>query len=129
MDVKKVDFNKMNIGVLAYLGDAVYELEVRSYLIRKMNYKVNELDKQATNYVSAISQSGIIDELTLNNILTEDEISLIKRARNYKTHSKPRYVDIKTYKKATSLEVLFGALYLSGKTARIKELMKEITGD
>ena len=129
MDVKKVNVKEMNIGVLAYLGDAVYELEIRNYLVKKTGYKAQELDRKATEYVSAVSQSKIIDDLTQREILTPNELELINRARNYKTHSKPRYVDIKTYKKATALEVLFASLYLENNKLRIDQLMKEIMGD
>ena len=129
MEVKHMNYKDINPGVLAYIGDAVYELEIRKYLIESGSMKVNTLDKVAVNYVSAVSQSKILDNLIDKKILTEEELNCVTRARNYKPHSKPRYVDIKTYKKATALEALFGMLYLHDNKKRINEIMKEIKGE
>ena len=123
-----MSYKEIKPGVLAYLGDAVYELEIRKYLIESGNTKTNSMDKEAVNYVSAVSQAKILDMLLEKNVLTEEEISCVTRARNYTPHSKPRYVDIKTYKKATALEALFGMLYIYNKE-RINEIMKEIKGE
>lgn len=124
-----MNVNEINMAALAYLGDAVYELEIRKYLLNKKISKSNDLQKSAINYVSAKAQAEILENLQDKNIFNEAELLLIKKARNYKTASKPRYVDIKTYKKATALEALFGALYISNNFSRIKILMKEILGD
>lgn len=124
MDVKKI-----NVAALAYLGDAVYELEVRKYLLSQKIFKVNDLQKESVKYVSAVSQAEILNKLISNGVLTEEETMLIKRSRNYKPNSKPRYTNIKTYKMATALEALFGYLYLTDDIKRIKLLMKEIFGD
>ena len=129
VDVILLNINEINSGVLAYLGDSVYELEIRSYLISKTHVKPNELQRLAINYVSAESQAKILDNLLAKNILTEEEISTIKRARNYSPNSKPKHTDIKTYKKATALEALFGVLYINEEKIRIKELTKEIVGE
>ena len=128
MEVKHMNYKEINPGILAYLGDAVYELEIRKFLIESGNSKVNEMDKEAVNYVSAVSQSKILDGLINRNLLTEEELNCVMRARNYTPHSKPRRVDIKTYKKATALEALFGMLYIYNKE-RISEIMKEIKGE
>lgn len=124
-----MNVNEINVAILAYLGDAVYELEVRNYLLSKGFFKVNDLQKESIKYVSATSQARILDKLISKNILVENELYLIKRSRNYKPKSKPRYTDIKTYKMATALETLFGSLYLNCDVNRIKQLMKEIFGD
>ena len=129
MEVTNVNYKEINPGILAYLGDAVYELEIRKYLVQKSNAKINDMDKEAIKYVSAINQSKILDDLIDKNILTEEELNCVTRARNYKPHSKPRYVDIKTYKKATALEALFGMLYLYNNIERINEIIKEIKGE
>lgn len=127
MDIKEV--NLINAGVLAYLGDSVYEIHIRNYLINKKIGKVKDMDKEAINFVSAVNQAKILDALMEKNIFTEEELYTINRARNYKPNSKPRYVDIKTYKKATALESLFGMLYLTKNAERINIIMKEILGD
>ena len=121
-----MDIEKINSGVLAYIGDAVYELKIRKYLISKKINKVNILQKESINFVSASSQADILDDLIKQNILTEKELHLVKRARNYRPHSKPKSTSIKTYKKATALEALFGMLFINNNETRIDEIMKEI---
>ena len=129
MDVKKVNVNEINAGILAYLGDAVYELQVRNYLITKNISHVNNLDKESVNYVSAVSQARILEELMKKNVFNDVELYTINRARKYKPNSKRKHTDIKTYKKATALEALFGMLYLQNNYERINLIMKEILGD
>lgn len=125
----EMNIDEINIASLAYLGDSVYELEIRNHLLANSKAKVNDLKNESIKYVSAVSQAGILDRLIENGIISSDELSLVKRARNYRPNSKPRYTDIKLYKKATALEALFGYLYLSNNTNRIKQLVKEIFGD
>ena len=115
-----------NSLVLAYIGDAIYEVLVRKYLIDKNFVKVNDLQKHALNYVSAKNQALFLKELLDNNFFTSDEIEIIKRARNTKTHSKPKNCDILTYKHATALESVFGYLYMNNKFDRIKEIFDYI---
>lgn len=121
--------NEINAGVLAYLGDAVYEVLIRNYLVSKLKFRANELQKEATKYVSAKAQAEILEKLINENVLTEEEMYTVGRARNYKTNSKPKHVDIKTYKKATALEALFGMLYINKNVDRIEELMSRIVGE
>lgn len=121
-----MNVNEINAAVLAYIGDAIYEVEIRNYLINNKINNVNDLQKKATGYVSATAQAKILEELLEKEFFAEDELYTINRARNYKPNSKPKHADIKTYKKATALEALFGMLYLEKKQDRIKEIMKEI---
>ena len=123
MDVKSI-----NVITLAYLGDAVYEVYVREYLIKKGIAKVEELQKKAINFVSAKSQSKILDYLISNNILNDGEIDIVKRGRNYKRDSHPKNTDIITYKMSTGFETLIGYLYLNNKIDRINEIITEIFG-
>lgn len=120
-----MNLDEINIGTLAYLGDSVYEVMIRKHLILNSKEKSNVLQKKSLLYVSAVSQSNILDKLLLENIF-EEEKDLIKRARNYTPKSKPRYTDIKDYKKATALEALFGYLYLDNNIKRINELINKI---
>lgn len=129
MDVKKVNINEINAGVLAYLGDSVYELEIRNYLVSNKKCSANLLAKESVLYVSANGQAKILDNLLLSGILNEAELYTVGRARNYKPNSKPKNTNIKVYKKATALEALFGMLYLLGEHERIKQIMKVILGD
>lgn len=121
-----INVNEINIANLAYLGDGVYELEIRNYLLRKSKEKVNILKEKSVKYVSAKGQSKILDNLLKNNQLSELERELVNRARNYRPASKPKNVLIKDYKKATALEALFGMLYINEEKNRIKELIMQI---
>lgn len=120
---------EINVLVLAYLGDTIYENYVRKYLISKNIPNVNELQKEAIKYVSAVNQARFLQELMNNNFFFDDEINVIKRARNYKSSSHPKNCDIVTYKHATALEAVIGYLSLSNKEDRIKELMQVILSD
>ena len=120
--------NEINILVLAYLGDTIYENYIRRYLIEKNIANVDALQKEAVFYVSAKSQAKFLTKLIEKDLLTEEEITIVKRARNYKTKSHPKNCDIITYKHATGLEALIGYLELENKKERIEEIMNYITG-
>lgn len=117
----------VNNLVLAYLGDAVYELWIREYLINKGLVKVNDLQVESLKYVSAKNQAMFLNKLLENNILSEDEIDIVKRGRNAKSHSK-KNIDIVTYKKSTGLECLIGSLKVNNNIDRINEIMNFIVG-
>lgn len=114
----------MNNLVLAYLGDAVYELYIREHLINLKVGKVKDLQKASIEYVSAESQAKILDTLEKNNFFKEEEIDIIKRGRNAHSHSS-KSTDIITYKKSTGFETLIGYLYLNDKN-RLNEVMTEV---
>ena len=116
----------MNSLVLAYLGDSIYEIIVRKYLIDKGIVKVKELQKESIKYVSANSQALVLREMMDNNFFSEEELKIIITARNHKNNHKPRNCDIITYKYATGLEALIGYLYLNDNQNRIDEIMNYI---
>ena len=118
--------NLINPLVLAYLGDSVYELEVRKRLIAKKINKVNDLQKVCVSYVSARGQSKVVDNFIDNAIFNDEELDVYKRARNCKVNSHPANTDIITYKKATGLEAVFGYLYLINNKERIDKLIDNI---
>ena len=118
----------MNNLVLAYLGDAVYELYIREYLIGKGIVKVNDLQNESLKYVSAKSQSDHLKRLMDENFLTSDEIDIVKRGRNMSSHNK-KNTDIVTYKRSTGLECLIGSLKIDGNITRINEIMEFIVRD
>ena len=124
MNVKEI-----NVIVLAYLGDTIYENYVRKYLINKGIGNVKDLQKEAINYVSAINQAKYLTEMMNNNFLLDEELDIVKRARNYKTTSHPKSCDIITYKYATGLEALIGYLELSNNIERVNEIMNFIFGE
>ncbi len=117
---------EVNVLVLAYLGDTIYENYVRKYLILKGISNVDSLQKEAINYVSAKGQAMYLTKMVEEEFFTEEEMAVIKRARNYKTTSHPKSCDIITYKHATVLEALIGYLDLLGKKERINEIMNFI---
>lgn len=118
--------DSINVITLAYLGDSVYEVYIREYLISKGIVYVVDLQKEAIKYVSAKSQAKILDYLVNNNYLSEEEVNIVKRGRNYKRDSHPKNTDIITYKKSTGFECLIGYLYLSKNINRLDEIMNII---
>ena len=115
-----------NSLALAYIGDAIYEVYIREYLLSQGLEKVNKLQKEATKYVSARGQASYLKMMLDDNFFKEDELSIVMRARNHKTNSSPKNTDIVTYKNATGLEALIGCLYLEKKYDRIAEIMNYI---
>ena len=120
---------EINVLVLAYLGDTIYENYVRKFLIKKGIANVNLLQKEAIAYVSAKSQAAFLTKMIDDGFLTDEEVVIVKRARNYKTTSHPKSCDIVTYKYATGLESLIGYLDLENRRERIDEIMKFILGE
>jgi len=120
---------EVNVLVLAYLGDTIYENYVRHYLINKGIGNVNDLQTESINYVSAKNQAKFLEDMINNNFFSDEELSVIKRARNYKSNSHPKNTDIITYKHATALEAIIGYLDLKNNKSRIDEIMKYILGE
>lgn len=108
---------------LAYIGDCVYEIYVRSYLLGKGNRRVNDLHRMATQYVRAKAQAEFYHKI--EDILTENEKAVFHRGRNTKSHP-PKNADVIEYKIATGVEALIGYLYIEGKSDRISELMSNL---
>ena len=120
---------EINVLVLAYLGDSIYENYIRKYLINKGIGNVNDLQKESIKYVSANGQAKFVTDLIDNNLLTEEELDVFKRARNYKTTSHPKSCDIITYKYATGLEAIIGYLELNNNKERIDKIMDFILSE
>ena len=108
---------------LAYLGDAVYELVIRSVVVERANRSANDLHKEAVKYVKAQAQAKIIEALL--ELLTEEELAVYKRGRNAKSYTMAKNATMSDYRKATGLEALMGFLYLSGQTKRLLFLIKQ----
>ena len=115
----------INIQVLALLGDAVLSLYIREQLLEKGINNANKLHELSISYVSAKGEVKILKKLIENNILTEEEIDVIKRGRNNKKENHPKNTDILTYKLSTGFEALLGELYLNNKE-RLKEILNLI---
>lgn len=119
--LKQMDVQMLNPLKLAYLGDAVYEAYIRTYIISKYVMTPNEMSKLAVKYVKASAQAKIA--LTLQSELTEAEWTIIKRGRNQKSGSVPKNAILSDYKYATGFEALVGYLYLIGEKNRIYQIV------
>ena len=115
-----------NLG-LAHMGDCVFEILCRAYLCAKGGKNVGNLHRDTINMVKATSQAAFMDKLLPH--LTEEELSFYRRGKNSHVHAVPKSCTPAEYAKATGLEALFGALYLSGQTDRINELFKMVMED
>ena len=115
-----------NSLVLAYLGDAYFELFIRSYIVSLNDLKVKDLQKIVTSIVSAKGQANLLNKLIDDNKLSDLELDVVKTGRNHKTNSHPKNTDIITYKYATGFEALIGYLYLTGKNNRLKEIFSKV---
>ncbi|MDR2898933.1 MAG: hypothetical protein LBU94_01310, partial [Clostridiales bacterium] len=105
---------------LAYMGDAVFEILVRTMLVADGKKSPNDYHKLAKFFVRAGSQSDMYHKLEA--VLTEEEISVMRRGRNAKSYTKAKNATVSDYRHATGLESLFGYVYLKGDTQRIIEL-------
>ena len=123
LDQPLKNWQNVNILLLAYLGDAVYELWVRQHLLEKGIAKVEEMHKNAVHYVQAKTQAAILKNLLpeLNDI----ETAVVLRGRNAKGNH-PRNVDVLTYRHATAFEALVGYWYLDGQQQRMQTIFNRI---
>ena len=121
-----MNYNTLNVLSLAYIGDAIYEVYIRKHLIQKGIVKVEQLQKEAVNYVSAKNQAYFLKNMIDNNVFTENEMQIIIRARNHKGNRHPKNTDIITYKHSTGLEAIIGYLYLNNNIERINYIINYI---
>ncbi len=122
-ECKEVDVRAYSPLTLAYIGDAVYELVIRTVVVERANRAANELHKRAVKFVQAGTQAAMIT--ALQEILTEDELAVFKRGRNAKSNTSAKNASITDYRKATGFEALIGFLYLTNQTDRLLFLVKE----
>ncbi len=108
---------------LAYIGDAVYDLVIRTVVVERANRPAGELHRTAVKYVSAGAQARVAEALA--EVFTEEERSVYRRGRNAKPHTMAKNASAGDYLKATGLEAVLGYLYLGGNMARVLELVKE----
>ena len=107
---------------LAYIGDAVYELVIRTLLVEQGNTQVNKLNQRANKLVKASAQSEMIEKLKSH--LTEEELGIFRRGRNAKSYTMAKNATMSDYRRATGFEALMGYLYLTEQQERILELVK-----
>ena len=113
----------LNPIVLAFVGDAVYSLFIRERLTFSADYKTGELNRLATSEVNASAQADFVNEIL--PLLTEEELSVFKRARNAKKGTKAKHATIAEYNCATGFEAVLGFLYLIGETERLNFLLNK----
>jgi ribonuclease-3 family protein len=107
--------------VLAYIGDGVYDLYIRQYLVSQGNLKPHQLHRKASGYVSAKAQASILHKLA--PILTPEETDIVKRGRNAKSGTQPKNTDVVQYRQSTGFEALIGYLFLQGRKERLREIL------
>lgn len=117
-----VDYRQLNGIALAYMGDASYEVYIRRHLLSKGITKPTRLQHQATHFVSAKAQAGLIEAMLAQNILNEAELSFYKRGRNANSHTHAKNTSVTTYRISTGFEALMGYLALSDQQERLDKL-------
>ncbi|MDO4488128.1 MAG: ribonuclease III domain-containing protein [Eubacteriales bacterium] len=114
--------NEISSLTLAYIGDAVFELEIRNYYLQHGSKRIDKINKRVVSTVNAKNQSLLVDKILPH--LSETEEGVYRRGRNSKAMTSAKHTTISEYKRATGLEALFGFLYLCGYQERIKELIE-----
>lgn len=120
---KEQDVRAYSPLTLAYIGDAIYDLIIRSVVVERGNRAANDLHKRTTRFVKAQAQAQMI--VALSEELTEEEEAVYKRGRNAKSYTSAKNATIGDYRKATGFETLMGYLYLTDQTDRMLYLIKK----
>lgn len=116
----KEEANKLSPIVLAFMGDAVYEILVRNYIVSVLHTPASKIHNACVNFVKASAQAEAVKIITPS--LTDEEHTILRRGRNANTTHVPKSSTPADYRYATGLEALFGYLYLSGRVDRINEI-------
>ena len=116
------DTDRLSPLVLAFIGDTVYDLLTRGYIIAEGNAPVNRMHTRAKHIVNATAQSRAYS--IIEPVLTEEEHTVLKRGRNAKSNTSAKNQSILDYRRATGIEALFGWLYLKGEYERLEELYR-----
>ena len=121
-ELKENDIRSYSPLTLAYIGDAVYEIIIRTIVVSDGNTQVNKMHKKSSNLVKAETQANIIKAIM--DDLSEEELGYYKRGRNAKSYTSAKNATISDYRMATGFEALIGYLYLTGQTERMTEIVK-----
>ena len=116
------DIRSFSPLTLAYIGDAVYEIVIRTIIVEKGNAPVNKLHHKASSLVKAVAQKAAMEKIL--PLLTEEEEAVYKRGRNAKSYTSAKNASVIDYRIATGFEALMGFLYLMGRNERMLELVK-----
>ncbi len=126
----KLTVKMLNPLSLAYMGDSILDTYVRKHIILKIKGKPNRLHQLSKQYVSAKGQAYVLNVLIEESFFNEEELEIIQRGRNAKSHTKAKNTDIQTYRKSSAIEAVIGYLFLIDEIERLEELvykMIEIT--
>jgi len=126
-EMTEKDINHISMLGLAHVGDAVYDLVIRSMLCVEGHQSVTELHKLTVSYVNAPAQAKAVEKIL--PMLTAEELAVYKRGRNTRVNSVPQKASIGEYHASTGIEALLGWLYLLGRKDRINELFTVIIGE
>ena len=124
IEKNEIEVNMMSPLTWAYVGDAVYELYIRTHLVNKTNLKPHKLHVEAIKYVKAQSQAQAVKKIEVN--LTEKEKEIVRRGRNTENHHVAKNASVQEYMYSTAFEALIGYLYWTNQEKRIKELVEMI---
>ena len=116
------DIRSFSPLTLAYIGDAVYEIVIRTIIVEKGNAPVNKLHHKASSLVKAVAQKEAMEKIL--SLLTKEEEAIYKRGRNAKSYTSAKNASVIDYRIATGFEALMGFLYLMGRNERMLELVK-----
>ena len=116
------DIRSFSPLTLAYIGDAVYEIVIRTIIVEKGNAPVNKLHHKASSLVKAVAQKEAMEKIL--PLLTKEEEAIYKRGRNAKSYTSAKNASVIDYRIATGFEALMGFLYLMGRNERMLELVK-----
>ena len=117
---------QMQAMTLAYIGDSIYDIMSREYIIKNHPGKINDLHRTVSKIVSAKAQAEFMTNMLADNFLTEMELKVFARGKNQKNNSKAKNASIIEYKLATGLEAVFGYLYLEKNFNRLEEVFNYI---
>lgn len=126
-DLKDQDIRSYSPLTLAYIGDGVYELIIRTILVKKGNCPVNRLHKKASSLVKAAAQSNIME--VIEEKLTPEELSVYRRGRNAHSPTMAKHATMADYRRATGFETLMGYLYLKEEYSRMIMLIRMGIGE
>ena len=121
-ELGKVDIKTYSPLTLAFIGDGIYDLFIRTIIVGEGNCQANKLHKRVSSLVKATRQSKMIKKI--KSALTEEERNVYKRGRNAKSHSVAKNASTADYRRATGFEAVMGYLYLTGQLERIVDLIK-----
>ncbi|MFO3714631.1 Mini-ribonuclease 3 [Oribacterium sp. P9] len=122
LNLKAVDVQTTSPLILAYIGDCLYDLAVREYVVSNFPGVVNAVNQKKTTFVCAHAQSEIMGFLIGQGVLTDEEMSVYRRGRNQKSATHSKNSSIQEYRRATGFEALIGYLYLTEQYERMIDL-------